>query len=64
MELLMADMKKQWNEKRYHSLDYELKTVFGEKLYKISLDAGMTCPNRGRYDRHPGMYLLQPGRFR
>lgn len=42
----MADMKKQWNEKRYHSLDYELKTVFGEKLYKISLDAGMTCPNR------------------
>ena len=39
-------MKKQWNEKRYHSLDFELKSMFGEKLYKISLDAGMTCPNR------------------
>ena len=30
----MADMKKQWNEKRYHSLDYELKTVFGENFIK------------------------------
>lgn len=35
-----------WNEKRYHSLDYYLKQTYGEKLYKISLDGGMTCPNR------------------
>ena len=39
-------MKKQWNEKRYHSLDYELRSTFGEKFYKISLDGNMTCPNR------------------
>ncbi len=35
-----------WNGKRYHSLDYYLKETFGEKLYKLSLDGGMTCPNR------------------
>ena len=35
-----------WNGKPYHSLDYELKHTFGRKLYKLSLDGGMTCPNR------------------
>ena len=35
-----------WNEKPYHSLDYELKKQYGEKIYKIALDANMTCPNR------------------
>ena len=30
----------------YHSLSDELKKQFGEKIYKISLDAGCTCPNR------------------
>lgn len=35
-----------WNEKRYYSLDHYIKQSFGEKLYKISLDGGMTCPNR------------------
>lgn len=35
-----------WEDKPYHSLDYELKKRFGEKLYKLSLNGGMTCPNR------------------
>ncbi len=35
-----------WGDKPYHSLDYEMKRRFGEKVYKISLDGGMTCPNR------------------
>lgn len=35
-----------WNEKPYHSLDYALKKTFGQKVYKIALDGGMTCPNR------------------
>ncbi len=35
-----------WNEKPYHSLDYALKERYGEKIYKIAIDAGMTCPNR------------------
>ncbi len=37
---------KRWGEKRYYSLDYYIKETFGEKLYKIALDGGMTCPNR------------------
>lgn len=35
-----------WDEKRYYSLDYYLKHTYGEKLYKIALNGGMTCPNR------------------
>ena len=35
-----------WNEKPYHSLDYDMKKRYGEKVYKIAIDAGMTCPNR------------------
>ena len=35
-----------WGEKRYHSMDYDLKRVYGEKVYKITLNGGMTCPNR------------------
>ena len=35
-----------WGEKRYHSLDYHLKNTYGSKLYKLSLNGGMTCPNR------------------
>lgn len=38
--------QKYWNEKRYYSLDYYLKHTFGEKVYKVSLNGGMTCPNR------------------
>lgn len=40
-----------WGEKPYRSLDYHLKERFGEKIYKVSLDGGMTCPNR---DGHIG----------
>lgn len=35
-----------WNGKPYHSLDFYLRDCFGEKLYKLALDGGMTCPNR------------------
>ena len=35
-----------WDDKPYHSLDYELRHRFGEKLWKLSLNGGMTCPNR------------------
>ena len=35
-----------WGEKPYHSLDYELKHRFGEKVYKLTLNGGMSCPNR------------------
>ncbi len=35
-----------WGDKPYHSFDYELKRQFGQKIYKVSLDGGMSCPNR------------------
>lgn len=35
-----------WNGKPYHSFDYMLKERFGEKIYKVALNGGMTCPNR------------------
>lgn len=35
-----------WNEKPYHSLDFEMKKQYGQKIYKLALDGGMTCPNR------------------
>ena len=42
---------KLWNGRPYHSLDSYLKETFGEKVYKITLNGGMTCPNR---DGHVG----------
>lgn len=35
-----------WGEKPYHSLDFEMKRRFGEKVYRLALNGGMTCPNR------------------
>ena len=35
-----------WGDKRYFSLDFYLKQTFGEKVYRLSLNGGMTCPNR------------------
>lgn len=32
--------------KRYHTLDYFYKTKFQSKVFKVSLNAGFTCPNR------------------
>ena len=35
-----------FNEKRYHTYNYYLKTRYGGKVAKVILDAGFTCPNR------------------
>lgn len=35
-----------WDNKPYYSLDYEMKHRFGEKVYRLALNGGMTCPNR------------------
>lgn len=34
------------NQNRFYSLDTYLKETFGEKVCRISLNGGMTCPNR------------------
>ncbi len=43
-----------WGEKRYNNLDYQLKKEFGEKVFKVSLDGGFTCPNRDGKIGHKG----------
>ena len=35
-----------WLGKPYYSLDAYCKNTYGQKLYKIALNAGLTCPNR------------------
>lgn len=51
-----------WNGKPYHSLDYELKKQFGQKVYKLSLNGGMTCPGRdGTLDSGPCIFCSAGG---
>ena len=33
------------DNKRYHTWNYHLMQKFGEKVFKVSLNAGFTCPN-------------------
>ncbi len=35
-----------FNEKRYHTYNYHLKTTYNCKVAKVIIDAGFTCPNR------------------
>ena len=41
-----SSRKIQWGGLPFHSLSWDLQQRFGKKLYKLSLDGGMTCPNR------------------
>ncbi len=50
-----------WGEKRYHSLDYYLRQTYQTKMYKISLDGGMTCPNRDGTLGHQGCIFCSAG---
>ena len=50
-----------YGEKRYYSLDYYLKKNYGEKLYKLSLNGGMTCPNRDGTCGHRGCIFCSAG---
>lgn len=35
-----------WGGKRYNTFNAHLKRQFGCKVYRVSIDAGFTCPNR------------------
>lgn len=50
----------EWDSKRYHSLNYFLRNKFGEKVFKISLDAGFTCPNRDGSISEKGCIFCSP----
>lgn len=36
----------EWGGKRYYSLNNYLRGRYGQKVFKVPLDAGFTCPNR------------------
>ena len=42
----MSTNNPMWGDKPYYSLNAYCKQTFGEKIYKIAIDAGFTCPNR------------------
>ena len=48
-------------KKPYRSLDFYLKETFGEKVYKITLNGGMTCPNRDGHIGTGGCIFCSPG---
>ena len=55
-------MKQQlWDSKPYYSLNYYFQSVYGQKIYKIALDGGMTCPNRDGTIDHRGCIFCSRG---
>ncbi|MGL4944483.1 MAG: TIGR01212 family radical SAM protein [Thermoguttaceae bacterium] len=51
----IADNAATWRELgyRYYPLGLAMRAQFGESVWKVSVDAGMTCPNRdGRVGNH------------
>lgn len=51
-----------WSGKRYHTLNYHLRAQFGEKVMKISLDGGFSCPNRdGSISREGCIFCSERG---
>lgn len=47
--------------KRYNLYSNELKTRFGGRVHKISIDAGFGCPNRNAGRERPGCSFCDPG---
>lgn len=41
----MSKFKYAFDNKRYHTWNYYLRNTFGEKVFKVSINAGFTCPN-------------------
>ncbi|MDO5294445.1 MAG: TIGR01212 family radical SAM protein [bacterium] len=52
---------KLWGDKPYQSLNYYLKEQYHEKIYKLSLNGGMTCPNRDGKISYGGCIFCSEG---
>lgn len=50
-----------WDDKPYYSFSAMLKERFGEKIYKVALNGGMTCPNRDGKIGHRGCIFCSAG---
>ena len=59
----MAKFKYSFDDnKRYHTWNYYLRNNFGEKVFKVSLNAGFTCPNLdGKISRGGCTYCSNSG---
>lgn len=49
------------DNKRYHTLAYHNKKVFGEKVFKAVIDAGFTCPNKDGSKGYGGCIFCDGG---
>ncbi len=46
MNNLEEDKISFWGSKRYYTLNYYYRRIFNDKIFKVALDGGFTCPNR------------------
>ena len=46
-----------WGDKRFHTWNYEMRSHFQDKVFKVMLDAGFTCPNRDGTIAKGGKYI-------
>lgn len=53
--------KRMWDGKRYYSVDSYIKETYGQKMYKLALHGGMTCPNRDGYVGTRGCIFCSQG---
>jgi len=56
----MANMQKLLSVKRYHTLNAFLRVHFGERVQKVTLDAGFTCPTRDGTKGRGGCLYCNP----
>ena len=45
-------------DKRYHTLNYHLREKYHQKIFKVMINAGFTCPNIDGTVKYGGLYLL------
>ena len=50
-----------WGDKPYYSFSTMLEERFGEKVYKVALNGGMSCPNRDGHIGHRGCIFCSEG---
>ena len=59
---MKENIKIKWEDKPYYSFNYMLKERFNKKVYKVSINAGMTCPNRdGKIDTRGCIFCSSGG---
>lgn len=56
-----SEYYKNYGGERYYTLNQYLKKRFGQKVYKLALDGGMSCPNRDGRLGHGGCIFCSAG---